>query len=47
MDVMYYDLFDNLKNVHVIINTCSSFIYALALSGEKLSMLSRPLNWPW
>ena len=35
MDVTHYAPFGNLKYFHVIIDTCSSFVYALTLSGEK------------
>lgn len=35
MNVTHSAPFGNLKYVHVIIDTCSSFVYALILSGEK------------
>lgn len=31
--------FGNLCNVHVLVDTCSSFIYAIGLSGEKASLM--------
>lgn len=35
MDVTHYIFFGNLRDVHVIVDICLGFMYALALPGEK------------
>lgn len=45
MDAMHYAPFGNLKYVHVIVDTCSSFVYVLDLSGEKVVNAMKALTW--
>lgn len=44
MDVTHYAAFGNLRYVHVIVDTYSGFIYALAMSGEKASNATKMLK---
>lgn len=35
--ITHYPAFDNLRHVLVVAGTCSSFVYAVAMAGEKAS----------
>lgn len=37
MGVTNYPPFGNLHSVHIILDTCSSYVYALAFAGENAS----------
>lgn len=37
MDVTHYPAFGNLRYIHVVVDTYSTFIYTVAMAGEKTS----------
>lgn len=43
MDVTHYAPFGNLRYMHVIVDTCSSFVYSIAQMGEKASQAIKAL----
>ena len=37
MDVTHYPAFGNLRYVHVVVDICLTFLYAVGMEGEKAS----------
>ena len=44
MDVMYYPNFGNLGYIYVVMDTCSSFVYVVAMTDEKASHVIKAMK---
>ena len=44
MDVTHYPAFGNHRYVHIVVDTCSAFVEAVAMAGEKASHVIKAMK---